>query len=346
MGIKNIIGQERVTRLLRRIINTKKQLSLLFVGSPGVGKRTTALLWAQDINCETNSGDACGVCFNCRAIAKLGHPDIRIIFPIRLPQQEKTPERVVGEMMKFANEFGLDNPHPVVSPNHEISIHAIRWIIMETAKPPLKARVRIFIILHADQMSVDAQNAFLKTLETPPPRTIFILTTSNQELLLPTIRSRCRVIPFAHISQEEITSYLKNKTDAEAHDIDFAAALADGSLGKAMTIIKNPGNFLFSPVLNLLMGKDSGNTISEFVAQLDRDLLLPAINTAIFVYRNNLRAKIGLPHIPQFICPHIVEFTISDIKQKIQFLNGMLQLLHYNTNPAITSYYLASNLIL
>ncbi len=248
-------------------------------------------------------------------------------------------------MSKISENFILGKQQPTISPEHQISIQAIRWIKTETAKPPLKAKNRIFIILNAHQMSIEAQNAFLKTLEAPPPDTMFILTTTNRELLLSTIRSRCRLIRFANISHSEIVSYLKNNFHVGEEDAQFAATVAEGSLGKAITAIKNLDDFFFPPILKLLTEENKENSIPDVIEEIDRSSLLPAVSTAIFIYRNTLRAKIGLSHLPQFIHSSISNLKISAIKEKLQFLHTMSQQLHHHTHPLLTSYYLVSTIV-
>src|SRR3972149_11488745 len=152
---EEIIGQEIPKRLLLRSLQQNRLPSaFLFSGPNGVGKKTTALLFAKALNCKENqrtllpSPFPCGACSSCLKIDSKNHPDVRVIEP------EPKGKR-------------------------EIPIEAIRELRREVVMKPFEGRKRIFLLFHSDHMSLEASNAFLKTLAEPPLDTLFILTSTR-----------------------------------------------------------------------------------------------------------------------------------------------------------------------
>jgi DNA polymerase-3 subunit delta' len=156
---------------------------------------------AQALNClNPKNADACGVCTACSKIARGVHPDILIVEP---------------------GETG------------SIKIDQVRDVVERAGYRPFEGRRRVVIIDDADALVPQAQNALLKTLEEPPPSSVFILVTSRPDVLLPTVRSRCPRLQFRPLPAGDIAAALaaRGRSDAEARAV---AATADGSLGRAL----------------------------------------------------------------------------------------------------------------
>ena len=215
-----LVGHRRVTQLLARAIarNTLPP-TLLFAGPAGVGKWKVAVATAQALNClspvrgpepaepgtrnPTLPIDACGACRACERIARGIHVDV-----------------------------------PVVTPDDKasIKIDVIRDVLSRTAYRPFEGRRRVVLIREAETLEPQAQNALLKSLEEPPPSTVFILTTSVPGTLLPTVRSRAMMLRFGRLPADEVAAVLVRDHaygDAEARAL---AALADGSIGQALAL--------------------------------------------------------------------------------------------------------------
>ena len=183
--------------LLRRSLSAAKlPHAYIFSGPAGVGKATTALAVAQAINCETAPGEGCDSCRSCTKITEGTHPDIRVIAP------------------SGAGNF--------------ITVEEIRNLITILAYSPHEARARLIVVTDADRLRQEAANAFLKTLEEPPPRTHFVLCSAAPAQLLPTIRSRCQVIRFAPLPISALVEILID-SGVEPDAARQAAALAEGS---------------------------------------------------------------------------------------------------------------------
>jgi DNA polymerase-3 subunit delta' len=181
--------------------------ALLLAGPSGIGKKKMALAVAELLNCLEPRAtgelerDACGTCASCRRIARMVHPDVLLIEP---------------------DDKG------------SIKIDVIRDVINRTGYRPFEGRRRVVVIDEADAMTPDGQSALLKTLEEPPPASVFILVSSMADSLLPTVRSRCPRLRCAGLSPGEIAEVLVRDHDYDASAARAAAVDADGSLGRAL----------------------------------------------------------------------------------------------------------------
>jgi DNA polymerase III subunit delta' len=209
MPFRDVFGHVRLIKLLTRAAEGGTlPPSLLFAGPSGIGKRLTAVALAQALNCTkgssllgTDSGfDACGVCPACTRIARGIHPDVPIVEP---------------------GDSGA------------IKIDQVRDIVDRAAYRPFEGRRRVVIFDEADALVPAAQHALLKTLEEPPPSSVFILVTARPDVLLPTVRSRCPQLRFRPLAGDDIASALvaRGHSESEARAV---AATADGSLGQAL----------------------------------------------------------------------------------------------------------------
>ncbi len=216
MSFRDILGHRRLTALLARsAAEGSLPPSLIFSGPPGVGKRLTAIATAQVLNCRATDPalrpspssapavrglDACGVCPVCSRIARGVHPDVLVISP---------------------------------ADTGSIKIEPIRDAIDQTAFRPFEGLRRVVIIDQADALVAPAQNALLKTLEEPPPSSMFILVTSRPDVLLPTVRSRCPQLRFRPLAVDEVARVLAARGMGEAAARAVAAS-SGGSIGRAL----------------------------------------------------------------------------------------------------------------
>ena len=197
MPLRDVIGHRRIVALLARsMARDSLPPSLIFAGPAGAGKRTAAIAVAQALNCltphqapvSTHSApgtphsardlDSCGVCASCIRIARGVHPDVLIVEP---------------------GETGA------------IKIDQVRDAVDRAAYRPFEGKRRVVIIDEADALVPAAQNALLKTLEEPPPSSVFVLLTTRPDVLLPTVRSRCIRLWFGESTAESV--------DVEAREI-------------------------------------------------------------------------------------------------------------------------------
>jgi len=202
-SFREIRGQEMAIGFLKKAIsNDKIATTYLFAGIKGIGKSSTALAFALSLNCGNPvDNDGCRECQSCRRMINGNHPDLLII-----DLREKKGSIVIDQIRDI---------------NREISF------------PPALDGYRVIIIKSAEKMTVEAANAFLKTLEEPPSNNIFILNAVDTGQLLPTIISRCQKIYFRPINEREIEDFLIHNTDVEEARAKVAARLSEGSIGQA-----------------------------------------------------------------------------------------------------------------
>src|SRR5438034_2161709 len=213
MPFRDIAGHQRTLALLGGAASRGTlPPSLIFAGPEGIGKYTAAIALAQALNCERGRGmsggdlpdaghDACGACAACRRIARGVHADVLVLAP--------------GE-------------------SGSIKVDQVREAIDRSAYRPFEGRRRVVIVDGADALMPEAQNALLKTLEEPPPASVFVLVTACPDVLLPTVRSRCQRFRFGRLAPADVAAELIARhgfSDADAH---AAVALCDGSLGAAL----------------------------------------------------------------------------------------------------------------
>ena len=203
MSLRSVVGHEHLKpRLARAALRGSLPPSLIFAGPSGVGKRMTAVALAQLVNCLTpNVEDACGECASCTRIARRVHADVLLIEP---------------------GDTG------------SIKIEQIRDVVERSGYRPFEGRRRVVIIDEADRIVANAQDALLKTLEEPPSGTTFVLVTAMPETLLPTIRSRCQRLRFGRLAPADVAQVLIEAHGASEADAHAAAALSDGSIGRAL----------------------------------------------------------------------------------------------------------------
>jgi DNA polymerase-3 subunit delta' len=228
MSFDEIKGQDRAIKILKHtIVNNHLAQTYLFYGPDGVGKKKTAIAFARALNCLTNENDACGVCISCRKIEQSIHPDVTLL------QQDKG----------------------------DIKIGAIRDIINGMIYRPLEAKKRVVIVDEADKCNIAASNAFLKTLEEPPVDTIIILISSSPDTLPQTVLSRCHKISFSNIPDHIVAEILMNKNGLTQSEAEYIACLADGSIGKAISLSTTDVKQIREDILEGLTNK--GNDMSK-----------------------------------------------------------------------------------
>lgn len=201
-----MIGHEWAADLLRGHIATSGlRHAYLFVGPDGIGKRTLALHMAQALSCQSppEAGGFCGACRACRMIARGEFPDLQVV------------ELQAGES--------------------QIAIDQMRELQRSLSLSPFEGRWRVAVLLDLQAASDEAQNALLKTLEEPPPQVVLLVTARSVEAVLPTIVSRCEVIPLRGLPTGVLRQELERR-GAEPETARLIAALSGGRPGMALEL--------------------------------------------------------------------------------------------------------------
>ncbi len=203
-----VAGQEHIVKTLTNALKTNKIAhAYLFSGPRGTGKTTMARLFAKALNCLEGVGHQCNHCSNCNEIDEGIHPDVVEI--------------------DAASNNGIDQ---------------VRDLIEKVNYSPIEGRYKVYIIDEVHNMSDNAFNALLKTLEEPPEHVVFILATTEPYNILPTIISRCQRYDFSKVSDENIYRKLTEILEKEGVDYDDEAvkalvSLADGGLRDALSML-------------------------------------------------------------------------------------------------------------
>jgi len=248
MAWERILGQTRVIQALRRALERGRVAhAYLFYGPNGTGKRAVALTLAQALECEQGGSVPCGQCVACSKVQRLIHPDVQVLLPYpsdadpedlheRLARMAAEPYATVDYMRRPA----LDDPTRTPTKQAFYTVARINEELRRTMGfKPLEGRYKVAILIDADRMRIEAANAFLKLLEEPTPKTVFVLTTERPELLLPTIRSRCQALRFDPLPVEVITQALVLRQGLPEQQAQVLARMADGSYSRALDLLAN-----------------------------------------------------------------------------------------------------------
>jgi DNA polymerase-3 subunit delta' len=238
--LDEVRGHERVRAILARALERDRvPPALLFAGPDGVGKKTLALAVGQALLCErAPAPEPCGECRPCRRVAGAArgerlaelreqadrHPDEDVWRNFRLH-----PDLVLAEGW-WLTRTGRPRSEP------EIRVDQVRDLIGEISGAPFEARRRVFVIDDSHTMNEAAQNALLKSLEEPPPRSHVILVSGAPLGLRQTIRSRCQLLRFGPLSRPMVAAALRDAESLSEDEAALRAAVAGGSLGAALQL--------------------------------------------------------------------------------------------------------------
>ena len=238
----SIVGQTGAIALLQRaLVADRLAHAYAFVGPVGVGRRLTALAFAQAVLCGTGG---CGGCPSCRRVAAGLHPDCQVLQP--------TPPK--------------DNPRGAAV----IRIEDIRELAHRAALTPHEGPRKIFILDDADRMTLPTAQAVLKTLEEPPPRTLLVLILANPRALPATVLSRCQRVRFRPLGEPEMLASLEARGVAPA-ERGRLARLSQGQLGVALAADLATVETRRATALELLATPRPALAVRLDQAGLDRD---------------------------------------------------------------------------
>jgi|YNPMSStandDraft_1061717.scaffolds.fasta_scaffold00797_7 DNA polymerase-3 subunit delta' len=252
MLFSEVVGQKLIIEKLKYFsIQEKIPHALLFTGSEGVGKLSTALAFAQFINCEKPSAkDSCNVCPSCHKYSHLIHPDLHFVFPIYKGNKSYAIcDDFIQEWRNFLllstyfkssqwyEQVAEDKGQPIIYADEAIEI------IKKLSIKNYEAKYKVIIVYQPEKMHIATANKLLKVLEEPPASTLFILISSQPELLLSTIVSRCQVVKFPIVDDISLKNFLKEKfPQYNEQDIIQSVLLANGSVPEAIQILEENEN--------------------------------------------------------------------------------------------------------
>jgi len=256
-NFSTVVGQAHITTTLKNAIkNNQLAHAFLFCGPRGVGKTTCARILAKTINCEsrTADGEACNECNSC---------------------------------VSFDAGTSL-NIHELDAASNN-SVDDIRSLVEQVRFAPQAGKYKVYIVDEVHMLSSSAFNAFLKTLEEPPPYAIFILATTEKHKILPTILSRCQIFDFKRITNNDTVDHLQEICDKEEIQADKAALhiiaqKSEGCMRDSLSILDK--------IVSFTSGKVSYANTLEHLNILDEDyyfrlldyLLAQDLGSALLMY--------------------------------------------------------------
>ncbi|MFI5155840.1 MAG: DNA polymerase III subunit gamma/tau [Chitinophagales bacterium] len=235
-NFSTVVGQSHITTTLRNAIrNSQLAHAFLFCGPRGVGKTTCARILAKTINCENpgSEGEACNQCNSCISF----------------------------------NEGTSLNIHELDAASNN-SVDDIRTLVEQVRFAPQAGKYKVYIIDEVHMLSSSAFNAFLKTLEEPPPYAIFILATTEKYKILPTILSRCQIFDFKRITIPDTVEHLqeicqKEEISADKASLQVIAQKSDGCMRDALSILDK--------IVSFTNGQVTYQNVLEHLNVLDED---------------------------------------------------------------------------
>src|SRR6058998_289617 len=230
-------------RLVGAIASGRLPQALLFEGPTGVGKQRLALWLAQALMCDAGLGEGCGKCQHCRLVLTLSHPDVHWFVPLELSKKGDADKQVDLVEEALGEEMAARRQQPLYEPPSGLASHgiaAVRLLLRRLVLTPALARRKVFLIGDAERLvpqtgAEAAANALLKALEEPPADTVFVLTSSDPNALLPTIQSRVVRIRVARNADSIVAVFAQRVLGVRSQrELAQLVTLADGCIGKLL----------------------------------------------------------------------------------------------------------------
>lgn len=290
---RSVIGQDSITTTLKNAIRSNHLAqAFLFCGPRGVGKTTCARILAKTINCTdlTDEIESCNECESCRSFNE----------------------------GKSLNIYELD----AASNN---SVDDIRNLVEQVRYPPHSGNYKIYIIDEVHMLSASAFNAFLKTLEEPPPYAIFILATTEKHKIIPTILSRCQIFDFNRIMVDDISRHLlwiseQEGITADPEALHLIAQKADGALRDALSIFDQIVSFDGSSVTYQNVIDNLHLLDYDYYFRITDSIMSGAYSKTLLILEEIAAQGFDLHHFVNGLASHFRDLLISKDPETVKLL--------------------------
>lgn len=198
----SLVGQRPVVQQLQRAVAGEMTHAWLFTGPPGSGRSNTAIAFAAALQCEQGG---CGECASCHQVSVGSHPDVSVTRTEKL----------------------------------SIGVDEVRELVRSSALSPVGRRWQVMVVEDADRLTDQAANALLKAIEEPTERTVWLLCAPTVEDVLPTIRSRTRLVVLSTPSVADVTDFLVRSEGLPVETASYAARASQGHIGRARALARD-----------------------------------------------------------------------------------------------------------
>lgn len=238
MLFSEVIGQKQLkSQLINEINKEKIGHAQLFLGRPGYGGLPLVLGFVQYLFCENKQEtDSCGSCVSCNKVSKLQHPDLHFSFPTVLSDHKTSDELITEwrEQIKETAYFNLNSWVKKIDIKKErkpsIGTDESQQIIKKLGLKSYEGGYKVVVMWMAQEMNPTCANKLLKILEEPPPETLFLLISSEQDYMLQTILSRTRIVSIPPVKEAEIIEYLQEKKSLEKNEAHTISSRSNGDV--------------------------------------------------------------------------------------------------------------------
>lgn len=245
LELKEILGHEPIKEhFFNAVLTGNISHAYILSGEAGIGKKSLANAFALALLCEKGQADPCRQCHACKQVMSGNHPDLIYV----------THEKPAS--------IGVDDVRRQINDTIQVK--------------PYSSAHKIYIVDEAEKMTVQAQNALLKTIEEPPAYAVILLLTTNAEAFLPTILSRCVQLKLKPLKDGEVKDYLVSRMGVELSQAEIYTAFARGNLGKAIHLADSEDfRHLYGELLDLLknLKKSDISELLERIRKMKEDKL-------------------------------------------------------------------------
>ena len=293
LSFDTVVGQKSITGTLKNAINTGHVAhAYLFCGPRGVGKTTCARIFAKTLNCfnPTPEVEACGVCESCKSFSENRSYNIH-------------------ELDAASNNSTDD----------------IKLLTEKVRIPPQVGKYSIYIIDEVHMLSIQAFNAFLKTLEEPPKHAIFILATTEKHKIIPTILSRCQIFDFSRINVKDAVEHLayvaqKENVKIDADALSVIAQKADGGMRDALSIFDQVVNFCGADVTYDKVIENLNVLDYDYYFKLLDAFLKSDISSSLLIFNEILSKGFDAHHFVGGLSSHFRDLLVCKDAQTVDLM--------------------------
>ena len=352
MKFSEIVGQHHLkNHLLHSVQNGRIPHAQLFIGPEGSGTLPIAIAYAQYIICGNKGAENEGGSASCNLkFDQLQHPDLHFVYPVATNSEVKsTPTS--ADFLSMWNDFIKNNPYGSLNDWYEaidiqkkqgnISVHEAGSILKKLSLKSFEGGYKVMIIWMAEKMNTEAANKLLKLLEEPTEKTVFILIAEDEKAILQTILSRCQVLHFNALTENDVIQSLLSMENCDEADAFSIAKQAQGNYNKALKLRYNVSDeypfdeWFVTWVRAAFRANKNARVVSDLVkwsdeiAAIGREKQKQFLNHCMELFRQALLLNYSMPNMVYLkpkvenfklenFAPFVNENNILDIYQEVE----------------------------